>query len=78
MDGKHRKNLHSAGTTIAVINLDMLLERGGLLDQLRAKGYERRALKAVESGWPAISLLLYRCRSLSSRRDSFWMVHESL
>jgi uncharacterized protein YbaP (TraB family) len=34
------KNLRSAGTTIAVINLDMLLERGGLLDQLRAKGYE--------------------------------------
>jgi len=34
------KNLRSAGTTIAVVNLDMLLERGGLLDQLRAKGYE--------------------------------------
>jgi uncharacterized protein YbaP (TraB family) len=32
--------LRSAGTTIAVINLDMLLERGGLLDELRAKGYE--------------------------------------
>lgn len=32
--------LRSAGTTIAVVNLDMLLERGGLLDQLRAKGYE--------------------------------------
>jgi uncharacterized protein YbaP (TraB family) len=34
------KYLRSAGTTIAVINLDMLLERGGLLDALRAKGYE--------------------------------------
>lgn len=32
--------LRSAGTTIAVVNLDMLLERGGLLDALRAKGYE--------------------------------------
>jgi uncharacterized protein YbaP (TraB family) len=34
------KYLRSPGTTIAVINLDMLLERGGLLDQLRARGYE--------------------------------------
>jgi uncharacterized protein YbaP (TraB family) len=34
------KYLRSAGTTIAVVNIDMLLERGGLLDQLRAKGYE--------------------------------------
>jgi uncharacterized protein YbaP (TraB family) len=34
------KYLQSSGTTIAVVNLDMLLERGGLLDQLRAKGYE--------------------------------------
>jgi uncharacterized protein YbaP (TraB family) len=34
------KNLRSAGTTIAVVNLDMLLERGGLLDELRSKGYE--------------------------------------
>jgi uncharacterized protein YbaP (TraB family) len=34
------KYLRSAGTTIAVVNLDILLERGGLLDQLRAKGYE--------------------------------------
>jgi len=32
--------LRSAGTTIAVVNLDLMLERGGLLDQLRAKGYE--------------------------------------
>jgi uncharacterized protein YbaP (TraB family) len=37
------KYLRSAGTTIAVVNLDMLLERGGLLDQLRAKGYEIEA-----------------------------------
>jgi len=34
------KYLRSPGTTIAVVNLDMLLERGGLLDRLRAKGYE--------------------------------------
>ena len=34
------KYLRSAGTTIAVVNIDMLLERGGLMDQLRAKGYE--------------------------------------
>jgi uncharacterized protein YbaP (TraB family) len=34
------KYLRSAGTTIAVVNLDMLLERGGLLEELRAKGYE--------------------------------------
>src|ERR1700674_2956385 len=34
------KYLRAAGTTIAVVNIDMLLERGGLLDQLRAKGYE--------------------------------------
>jgi uncharacterized protein YbaP (TraB family) len=37
------KYLRSAGTTIAVMNLDMLLERGGLLDELRAKGYEIEA-----------------------------------
>jgi uncharacterized protein YbaP (TraB family) len=34
------KYLRSPGTTIAVVNLDMLLERGGLLDELRADGYE--------------------------------------
>lgn len=34
------KHLRSPGTTIAVVNLDLLLERGGLLDQLRARGYE--------------------------------------
>jgi uncharacterized protein YbaP (TraB family) len=32
--------LQSPGTTIAVVNSDMLLERGGLLDELRTKGYE--------------------------------------
>jgi len=34
------KYLRTAGTTIAVVNLDLMLERGGLLDQLRARGYE--------------------------------------
>jgi uncharacterized protein YbaP (TraB family) len=34
------KYLRSAGTTVAVVNLDLMLERGGLLDQLRAKGYD--------------------------------------
>jgi uncharacterized protein YbaP (TraB family) len=34
------KYLQAPGTTIAVVNLDMMLERGGLLDALRAKGYE--------------------------------------
>ena len=34
------KYLRHDGTTIAVINLDMLLERGGLLEQLRTRGYE--------------------------------------
>jgi butyrate kinase len=26
--------------TVAVVNMDMVLERGGLLDELRARGYE--------------------------------------
>jgi hypothetical protein len=26
--------------TVAVVNIDMLLEPGGLLDELRAKGYQ--------------------------------------
>lgn len=34
------KYLQSAGQTLAVVNMDMLLEPGGLLDELRAKGYE--------------------------------------
>lgn len=37
------KHLQADGTTIAVVNLDLLLERGGLLDQLQAKGYEVEA-----------------------------------
>jgi len=31
--------LHAGGVTVAVVNIDMLLERSGLLDELRAKGY---------------------------------------
>jgi len=34
------KYLQSGGQTLAVVNMDMLLEPGGLLDELRAKGYE--------------------------------------
>jgi uncharacterized protein YbaP (TraB family) len=33
-------HLQGEGTTVAVVNLDMLLENGGLLDELRAKHYE--------------------------------------
>jgi uncharacterized protein YbaP (TraB family) len=33
-------HLQVEGTTVAVVNVDMLLESGGLLDELRAKGYE--------------------------------------
>ena len=33
------KYLQIAGVTVAVVNLDMLLESGGLLDELRADGY---------------------------------------
>jgi len=33
------KSLNGGGVTVAVVNLDMLLERGGLLDELRAQGY---------------------------------------
>ncbi len=33
------KHLHAGGVTVAVVNIDMLLEPGGLLDELRAKGY---------------------------------------
>ena len=28
------------GVTLAVVNMDLLLGRGGLLDELRAQGYE--------------------------------------
>jgi uncharacterized protein YbaP (TraB family) len=34
------KYLQHAGVTVAVVNIDLLLEPGGLLDELRAKGYE--------------------------------------
>ncbi len=34
------KYLQSDAVTLAVVNMDMLLEPGGLLDELRAKGYE--------------------------------------
>jgi uncharacterized protein YbaP (TraB family) len=33
-------HLQNGGVTVAVINIDMLLESGGLLDELRAQGYE--------------------------------------
>jgi hypothetical protein len=33
-------HLQNGGVTMAVMNIDMLLEPGGLLDELRAKGYE--------------------------------------
>jgi len=33
------KYLQAGGVTVAVVNMDMLLEKGGLLDELRAKGY---------------------------------------
>ena len=35
-----QKSLDSAGTTIAVVNMDLLLEKGGLLDELKGRGYE--------------------------------------
>ena len=37
------KYLQSGGVTVAVVNIDLLLEHGGLLDELRAKGYEVEA-----------------------------------
>lgn len=37
--GAFDKYLQKGGVTVAVVNMDMLLEPGGLLDQLRAKGY---------------------------------------
>jgi hypothetical protein len=38
--GSIEKYLQKPGTTIAVVNFDLLLERGGVLDQLRAAGYD--------------------------------------
>lgn len=32
--------LRGAGVTVAVVNMDMLLQQGGLLDELRRRGYE--------------------------------------
>jgi hypothetical protein len=32
--------MQNGQATVAVVNMDMLLEPGGLLDELRAKGYE--------------------------------------
>ena len=32
--------LQHSGSTVAVVNIDLLLEPGGLLDELRAKGYQ--------------------------------------
>jgi hypothetical protein len=33
------KYLQEGGVTVAVVNIDLLLESGGLLDELRAQGY---------------------------------------
>jgi uncharacterized protein YbaP (TraB family) len=35
-----KKYLQAGGTTLAVVNMDLLLGRGGLLDVLRAQGYD--------------------------------------
>jgi uncharacterized protein YbaP (TraB family) len=34
------KYLQGGGVTVAVVNMDMLLEKGGVLDELREKGYD--------------------------------------
>lgn len=34
------QHLRGGGTTVAVVNTDLLWEKGGLLDELRAKGYD--------------------------------------
>jgi uncharacterized protein YbaP (TraB family) len=41
--GSIEEQLRAGGTTMAVINIDMLIEGGGLLDQLRARGYQVEA-----------------------------------
>jgi uncharacterized protein YbaP (TraB family) len=38
--GTFETYMQNGGVTVAVVNMDLLLERGGLLDELRAKGYE--------------------------------------
>jgi hypothetical protein len=37
------KSLAGGGTTLAVVNLDLLLENGGLLDELRGRGFQVEA-----------------------------------
>jgi hypothetical protein len=32
--------MEDSGVTVAVVNIDMLLEKDGLLDELRAAGYD--------------------------------------
>lgn len=44
------KYLRAGGTTLAVVNMDLLLGQGGLLDTLRAEGYE---VEAPAGGAPA-------------------------
>jgi uncharacterized protein YbaP (TraB family) len=41
--GSVEKSLQGSGTTIAVVNLDLLIDPGGLLDELRAAGYQIEA-----------------------------------
>lgn len=41
--GALQQKLRSGGIALAVVNMDMLLESGGVLDQLRAQGYEVNA-----------------------------------
>jgi hypothetical protein len=41
--GTIEKYLQNTGVTLAVMNMDLLLEPGGVLDELRAKGYEVHA-----------------------------------
>jgi len=38
--GAIETHLQQSGVTVAVMNIDLLLEPGGVLDELRAKGYE--------------------------------------
>ncbi|MFI4889989.1 MAG: TraB/GumN family protein [Steroidobacterales bacterium] len=37
------EHMRGNGTTLAVVNIDLLLDRGGLLDELRARGYSIEA-----------------------------------
>jgi uncharacterized protein YbaP (TraB family) len=34
------QQLAAGGVTVAVVNIDLLLEKNGVLDELRAQGYE--------------------------------------